>query len=80
MASSRGGVHRFGPPIYRVILEDAPTQVLRRRQPRPRRWILHDLMEDVFEAAILAGSWPAEEERARDPGICADSLRDLVIK
>jgi len=68
--------HRY----IRVVLTETPAQVLGRRHPRPRRWVLGNFAEDPFEESMLAGTWPAatEEEGAEGVDECARRLRDLV--
>jgi len=63
-----------------VVLTDFPAQVLGRRHPQPRRWVLRKLEEDPFEEMILAGSWPANAIQAGDIGACAERLRAIVTK
>jgi len=51
-------VHSESDHLYiEVVLDETPAQVLRRRQPRPRRWVLGKFEEDPFEETMLAGLW-----------------------
>jgi len=63
-----------------VVLTATPAQVLGRRHPQPRRWVLSKLDEDPFEQMLLAGSWSAETHGAGEVEACAERLRDLVTR
>jgi len=66
-----------------MVLESSPAQVLRRRFPRPRRWVLRKMEEDKFVQTLYAGLWPAaaaEEEGTGGVKACAGRLRDLLIE
>jgi len=74
------GVYSGSDHLYiQMDLECTPEQVRRRRQPRPPRWSLHALDEDMFEGALRAGIWPMDED-VGDPERGAARLRGLMTR
>jgi len=66
--------------IIEVVLGETPAQVLGRRHPRSRPWVLKKFQEDPFEEALHAGLWPEVDNGVGDVGACAKRLRDIVIR
>jgi len=67
--------HRY----IEVVMGFTPEQVLKRRRPRPLRWSLRALDEDMLGGALRAGIWPVEEMEG-DPEGWADRLGKLLMR
>ncbi|XP_018359700.1 PREDICTED: uncharacterized protein LOC108758952 [Trachymyrmex cornetzi] len=61
-----------------IVLGDTAAQRRRRKQPRPQRWRLHSLNEDLLTAAILAHTWGMPPPAGRPIDEEAEKLRGMV--
>ncbi|XP_018359887.1 PREDICTED: uncharacterized protein LOC108759090 [Trachymyrmex cornetzi] len=70
------GDHRY------IELSMSPTgqQLHRRKLPRAQRWATKKLNEDVFLAAIMAGTWTRREKEVENTEVQAKSLQKAMVE